>query len=445
MKLAFIMIAIIASGCGQQSFKGAPNLNSPQNKKPNGEINTPEDPNEKNDPSIQVDEESSGIVIDDATGEVIGESDEDPHKDNQGADEVSKKNQLREEELFVDRVCKPLDATGSRRIQAIYLRLYPINGGSSLTIKSDKQNRANIDGILNRGSLPKKLFGKVPDGDYTVLFCDAKYSSGCSLQNADQIRRINTNNMDLSTFSNEPLTLLTYFGPKIVSPDEPRVGGIPVLSVRQGVPIIPEKAREVDSGLLRTTVNELGVILDPNGDIISSDCTESPLVIDFGDGISLTSVNGGVDFDIDGDGRLEHTAWLGADGSAGFLAWDRNHNQLIDNGNELFGNHSVGPDEQKSANGFLALSKYDLNGDGVIDAKDSIFNELLVWRDMNHNGMSEPGEITTLRANGIASIDVNYFSMNMRDAFGNSLRQGSYVKTESGKQLSIYDVWFKKR
>ena len=44
----------------------------------------------------------------------------------------------------------------------------------------------------------------------------------------------------------------------------------------------------------------------------------------------------------------------------------------IDNGNELFGNHTVsnatyGYTDKKATNGYEALKAYDLNGDNVID------------------------------------------------------------------------------
>ena len=49
--------------------------------------------------------------------------------------------------------------------------------------------------------------------------------------------------------------------------------------------------------------------------------------------------------------------------------------------------------------GFKALAMYDRryyggNNDDVIDAKDTVFSKLRVWVDSNHNGVSEPGELS---------------------------------------------------
>lgn len=81
---------------------------------------------------------------------------------------------------------------------------------------------------------------------------------------------------------------------------------------------------------------------------------------------------------------------------------DRNGNGQIDDGTELFGNYTPGRADGSditTANGFEAL-RY-LQGttygfarpDTVIDQFDEGFGRLLLWRDLNHNGISEPGEL----------------------------------------------------
>ncbi len=85
-------------------------------------------------------------------------------------------------------------------------------------------------------------------------------------------------------------------------------------------------------------------------------------------------------------------------GQDGFLARDLNANGLIDNGGELFGTPTL--------NGFEALKALDSNADGNITAADAAFSSLRIWKDANHNGITDVGELTTLDANNITSIDV---------------------------------------
>ena len=124
----------------------------------------------------------------------------------------------------------------------------------------------------------------------------------------------------------------------------------------------------------------------------------SPLVIDLdGDGIELSHVHDNpVFFDIDGDGNLEKIGWVKPDD--GHLAMDRNGNGQIDDITELYGDDVIPA--------FKKLALHDENEDGLIDEKDSDYNKILVWRDLNQNGVSESEELKTLRETGIASISL---------------------------------------
>ena len=81
-----------------------------------------------------------------------------------------------------------------------------------------------------------------------------------------------------------------------------------------------------------------------------------------------------------------------------FLALDHNANGIVDDGSELFGNASICGRRNTFKNGFEVLRYLDTPGmggnfDGVIDASDAIFPQLLLWVDRNHNGFSEPEEL----------------------------------------------------
>ena len=156
----------------------------------------------------------------------------------------------------------------------------------------------------------------------------------------------------------------------------------------------------------------------------------SPLIFDE-DGnnqIDLTSAEDGVQFDLNGDGHKEQVAWSQAKGDKtdGWLALDRNGNGAIDNGKELFG------DQFGAANGYQELAKFDINADGKIDKNDAVFKELRVWKDTNHDGVSQADELVNLTAGGVESIDLGFAESTAKDAHGNELRQqASFTRTDS--------------
>lgn len=180
------------------------------------------------------------------------------------------------------------------------------------------------------------------------------------------------------------------------------------------------------------------------------DCCCSPILVDVaGDGFSLTSIEGGVRFDLDGDGLREMLAWTSAGADDAWLALDRDGNGTIDGGQELFGDKTPQPRPVKALkNGFLALAVYDDpaeggNGDGMIDARDSVFSSLRLWRDANHNGLSEPGELHTLGGLGLTSIETDHKQSKRTDEHGNRFVYRAKVKDARGAQLGrwAWDVW----
>ncbi|HLB75569.1 MAG TPA: calcium-binding protein, partial [Candidatus Dormibacteraeota bacterium] len=129
-----------------------------------------------------------------------------------------------------------------------------------------------------------------------------------------------------------------------------------------------------------------------------------PLVVDLdGDGVDLVSLaQSRTFFDMRGDGFREHTGWVGA--GDGLLVVDFNHNGQVDDINEISFARFGAPgatDLEGLAAGF------DSNHDGVIDARDARFGELMVWQDANQNGQTDAGELKSLTDLGITSIGLD--------------------------------------
>jgi len=125
-----------------------------------------------------------------------------------------------------------------------------------------------------------------------------------------------------------------------------------------------------------------------------------PIVLELDhSGYSFTSIENGVQFDINADGAKDHVAWTTP--NEGLLAIDLNHDGKIDDGSELF---TTSFNHQQFATGLDALASLDTNHDGMIDAGDVDFSNLVVWNDANGDGISQPSELTTLADNGISSI-----------------------------------------
>jgi len=164
----------------------------------------------------------------------------------------------------------------------------------------------------------------------------------------------------------------------------------------------------------------------------------SPLVVDLGgEGISLGEAR--VPFDLTATGELVRMPTL--KGSAALLVLDLDDNGRIESGAELFGN-ATSCGDTRCVDGTRALAQHDANADGVIDSSDPVFDRLQLWRDADHNGVSDANELTSLSAAGIVEIDLRASVGAVKvDGAGTAFRALTF-RSVDGRVGQIPDVWF---
>ena len=162
-----------------------------------------------------------------------------------------------------------------------------------------------------------------------------------------------------------------------------------------------------------------------------------PLALDLnGNGIETLAADGhaGAMFDHERNGIRTGTGWVHS--NDGILVYDRNGDGKINNGGELFGDNTLLKGGSTAAHGFAALAELDENGDGKVDAADKTFSKLGVWRDLNHNGISEEGEIFALKDLRIKSLNLGYTQADKDLGNGNTLAEvGSYTDEDGNEHI----------
>jgi Ca2+-binding RTX toxin-like protein len=172
-----------------------------------------------------------------------------------------------------------------------------------------------------------------------------------------------------------------------------------------------------------------------------------PLAFDLNNDGSISTLSKlrNVHFDLDNSGFAEQTSWVAP--SDGLLVLDRNHNNFIDGGAELFGNQTTLKNGTKAKDGFEALADFDTNADGKINNSDSIFTELKLWQDTNSNGRADAGELLSLSAAGIAAINLAHTAIDNTTKTNTDTQgvthsdQGTFTRTNNTTSIT-HTLWF---
>lgn len=157
---------------------------------------------------------------------------------------------------------------------------------------------------------------------------------------------------------------------------------------------------------------------------------KDPLVVNFdGTAAQLTQTRFG--FDIDCDGTADQISAL-APGS-GFLAVDKNQDNTINDGSELFG--------PATGNGFSELAAYDEDANHWIDEGDAIYDKLRIWTKTS----SDESRLFALGEKGIGAICLDHLAsaFDIKDSQNQLLgqvRESGIFLSENGSAGTLQEL-----
>ena len=165
-----------------------------------------------------------------------------------------------------------------------------------------------------------------------------------------------------------------------------------------------------------------------------------PIVLDLANnGFNPTTLADGVNFDLDGNGMAERINWVQGDDA--ILAYDRNGDGAINDGTEVFGDNTLLASGEPAENGFAALAELDSNADGILDAEDEHFGDLVVWKDANGDAGTDAGELISLEDVGIVSISLDHEKINSGTESGTVFGNVGSFRFADGSESRMAEYW----
>lgn len=136
-----------------------------------------------------------------------------------------------------------------------------------------------------------------------------------------------------------------------------------------------------------------------------------------------------INYDVDGDGKTDRTEWLKKGTKDGFLVMDVDGDGKI-TGNELMNESTIKGKTNQFKTGFEKASFYgDADKDGNISGDE--LNKFSVWVDKNGDGITDTGELSSMKDMGIVGIDTKE---------GSFTRAKQVGQLDSHRQFNSYRV-----
>nr|WP_256375912.1 hypothetical protein [Bradyrhizobium sp. WSM1743] len=174
------------------------------------------------------------------------------------------------------------------------------------------------------------------------------------------------------------------------------------------------------------TLTSIERLIFRNGETVT---LAAPIILDL-DGLGVettTASQSSATFDIDGDGTDDDTSWIGT--TEAFLFLDRDRNGTVSGISEL----SFTDDVAGARSDLEGLRAFDSNRDGMLSVGDIRFSDFNLWQDSNGDGFAQDGEILSLSAAGVRSINLSASATEASWAFGSTVivNRGSYTRTDA--------------
>ncbi len=156
----------------------------------------------------------------------------------------------------------------------------------------------------------------------------------------------------------------------------------------------------------------------------------TPIILSFEEtaGVDdLLAVDSAVEFDLDGDGRIEAWPWIKPD--TALLVWDPRQTGIVRSGRQLFGSVTWW---MFFTDGYHAMDALDDDRNGELSGDELI--GLALWFDRNSNGVSDVGEVTPIDKTPVEALTT--FSLSHD---GDSPWHPAGMRLKDGRTAPTYD------